>query len=167
MNPDRAAELLQIPERGLELLQRFEEDEQIRKAIQAVQAGFSPADVASMYDLPFEGTGGESDETEATEGSIFIYECQSPRCRQKGRVATSSVSPEQALEDEASAALITCAFCRQKMVCVKSVEHEWELGNLKRTRLPTANIHDSMHGVDRTGLGSRTGIGISEEDYDD
>jgi hypothetical protein len=156
MSPDRAAELLQIPERGLDLLQRFNEDETIRKALQAVEAGFAPQDVAEMYGLPFNAS--EillDDEDVPSEGSIHVYECQTRQCRQKGRVATSTVAPDEADEDAAKAALVSCPSCGRRMILVKSVESEWDLGDLRRTRSPKASFHDSMHGVDRAGSTDR------------
>jgi hypothetical protein len=160
MSPDRAAELLQIPERGLDLLQRFNEDETIRKALQAVESGFDPADVAEMYKLPYD-QGMQTSETVLEDASVHVYECQTNRCRQKGRVATSSVTPDEADEDISAAALITCQSCGKRMVFVKSVEDEWELGQLKRASLPRTRVHDSMHGVDR---GSASDRGIDEGD---
>lgn len=151
MNADRAAELLQIPERGLDLLQRYEEDEGIRKAIQAVQAGFSASDVARMYNLQFDEEA--EDEETVSEGNVHVYECQSKRCRQKGRVATASVLPddENFVED-----LIKCSGCRQPMVYVRSVEHEDDIGNLRRARSPRAKMDDPLGRTDK-GQGRDTG----------
>lgn len=160
MNPDRAAELLQIPERGIELLQRFNEDETIRKALQAVESGFDPTDVATMYGLPYD-QGLQVPEAVLEDAPIHVYECQTHRCRQKGRVATSSVTPDEADEDLAKAALITCQSCSNRMVFVKSVEDEWELGQLKRTSMPRTRVHDSMHGVDKASASDR---GFDEDD---
>lgn len=162
MNADRAAELLQIPERGLDLLHRFNEDEATNKAIRAVEAGFPPADVAAMYELPYDTSEVVQDDEEVpSEGSIHVYECQTNRCRQKGRVATSSVTPDEADEDLAAAALITCQSCGRRMIFVKSVESEWDLADFKRIALPRTRMHDSMHGVDKA---SATDKGIDEDD---
>lgn len=146
MNADRAAELLQIPERGLDLLQRFEEDAKVQKAIQAVQSGFAPADVARMYELTFDEDLEEA--AEVFEGDIYVYECQSRGCKQKGRVATCSLAPD----DEGVEDLTRCPECRQLMVFVMSVEDEGDI-TLRRTRTPKARIHDAMHGVDKSGMG--------------
>lgn len=162
MNADRAAELLQIPERGLDLLQRFNEDEATNKAIRAVESGFAPRDVAEMYGLPFNASEVVlNDEDVSSEGGIHVYECQTRRCPQKGRVATSSVTPDEADEDDALAALITCVSCRKRMIFVKSVEGEEDLVDLKRTRTPKARFHDSMHGVDKATAAER---GIEDDD---
>lgn len=143
MNADRAAELLQIPERGLELLQRFEEDEQVKKAIQAVQSGFSPSDVAAMYGLPYDDE--VLQESEVSDGDIHVYECQTRKCRQKGRVATCSLGPDEDGVDD----LTVCPGCGVKMIYVMSVEDEGDI-TLRRTRTPKSRMHDYMHGVDRS-----------------
>lgn len=145
MNADRAAELLQIPERGLDLLRKFEEEESVQKAIAAVQAGFAPGDVAAMYDLPYEESLSVS-EIVQSDGSVHVYECQTKGCRLKGRVATCSLKPDdEGFVEE----LIMCPKCRQKMVYQTTVDHEDEIGELRRVYSARARIHDSMHGVDK------------------
>jgi hypothetical protein len=75
MNPDQAAEMLQVEERGIDLLKRVNEDETLAKAIQQVQSGFDPKDVAELYGLDFdkvrvEGPSGESEPS--TSGSARL-----------------------------------------------------------------------------------------------
>lgn len=154
MTPDTAAKLLQIPERGIELLQRFEEDENIRKAISAVQQGFAPADVARMYELEWDEEEVEEEKPEEhdPEGTIHVYECTTKRCRQKGRVATSSVGPDPEWGDpEEVQPPPSCPSCGTMMHYVMTVSHESDINHLKRTYLPKARMHDDMHGVDRSG----------------
>lgn len=153
MTPDTAAKLLQIPERGIELLQRFEEDENIKKAISAVQQGFAPADVASMYELDWDEEEIEDDKPEGhdDEGHIHIYECTTKQCRQKGRVATSSTGPDPEWDDpDEVQPPPSCPSCGQLMHYVMSVVDESDINHLKRTYLPKARMHDSMHGVDKS-----------------
>ena len=143
MNADRAAELLQIPERGLDLLKRFEEDESIKKAITAVQSGFAPTDVASMYGLSYDDH--LLPEAGVPDGSIHVYECQTRQCKQKGRVATCSLAvDEEGVED-----LTRCPGCNLSMVYIMSVEDEGDI-SLRRTRTPKSRFHDEMHGVDKS-----------------
>lgn len=155
MNPDRAAELLQIPERGLDLLTRFEEEGPIAKAIRAVQAGFAPADVAAMYSLSYDATVLQDEEVsddDVREGKLFVYECQTKRCKQKGRVATSSISPEDEEHDKP-----TCPSCSVPMIFLMAAEDEADINHLRRTYLPRARIADPLgrtdQGRDRGGEG--------------
>jgi hypothetical protein len=46
LNPDQAAEMLQVEERGIDLLKRVNEDEKLAKAIQQVQ---SQASILEMW----------------------------------------------------------------------------------------------------------------------
>lgn len=165
MTPDRAAELLQIPERGIELLKRFEAEEVIQRAVSAVQQGFTPADVAEMYGLEYEPPDPEDEmpEGHVPEGQIHVYECTTRRCRQKGRVATSSVGPDDDWENpEFPGRPPTCPSCHDLMHFVMSVEDEMDITHLKRTYLPKARVHDDMHGVDKSG--NRSGAGGDEDD---
>jgi len=158
LNPDRAAELLQIPERGLDLLTRFEEEGPIAKAIRAVQAGFAPADVATMYGLRYERPVHEDEEVSDDEqsGNLFVYECQTNRCRQKGRVATSSINPQ---DPESEPTL--CPSCGQPMVFLLSCEDENDIHHLRRTFLPRARIADPLA---RTDQGRERGSGGYEDE---
>lgn len=146
MNADRAAELLQIPERGLDLLQRFEAEPQVQKAIQAVQSGFAPVDVAKMYELTYDEE--LEEEKIVSEGDIHVYECQTKRCKQKNRVATCSLGPDE----DGVLDLTNCPGCGYHMVYVMSVEDEGDI-EFRRTGASKVRFHDAMHGVDKSGQG--------------
>lgn len=140
MTPDQAAALLQIPERGIELLQRYQEEDNIAKAIQAVQGGFTPSDVAQLYSLPYEAS---EEEPEAQEGDIKVYECKTARCRQKNRVSTASgdVVP-------------TCPSCQQDMYFVMTVADAEEISHMRRTYVPAGRIADPLARTDKHRDGS-------------
>jgi hypothetical protein len=136
MNPDQAAQMLQVEERGIDLLKKVNEDEKLAKAIQQVQSGFDPKDVAELYGLDFdqgqvvEGPSGESD-------TINVWECKTQRCRQRGRVSTGGSQPN-------------CPSCSEQMTWVTEVLHEGEIGHMRRTYVPDPGLRDPLARTDKT-----------------
>lgn len=133
MNPDQAAELLQLEERGLALLKLCEENDKIYKAIQKVQAGFSPRDVAALYGLDYDV---EEEELEST-GNIQVWQCRTARCRQRERVSTADDQPD-------------CPGCGKPMHYMMSVEDAEEISHLRRTTVGRPRIDDPLYRTDRT-----------------
>jgi hypothetical protein len=138
MNPDQAAEMLQVEERGIDLLKKVNENEKLAKAIQQVQAGFAPADVAQLYGLDWdpEQAGAQSGPT-GEFGAINVWECKTQRCRQKGRVSTASNAPR-------------CPSCGQEMTWVMEVMDEGEIGHMRRTFVPDPGLRDPLSRTDKT-----------------
>jgi hypothetical protein len=136
LNPDQAAEMLQVEERGVDLLKRVNEDETLAKAIQQVQSGFNPADVADLYGIPFDrdsaqpGPSGEI-------GAINVWECKTQRCRQRGRVSTGTTQPN-------------CPSCGNQMTWVMEVMDEGEIGHMRRTYVPDPGLRDPLSRTDKT-----------------
>lgn len=135
MTPDQAAAKLQIEERGLKLLKLCEAEPAIFKALQAVQSGFSAADVAEMYEL--EWSAEEDDAPDETEGAINVWECKTTRCRQKGRVSTATDPPQ-------------CPSCHQEMEFLMSVNDQEDIGHMRRTYVPNPGLNDPLARTDRT-----------------
>jgi hypothetical protein len=133
VTPDQAAKLLQIEERGVDLLQRCNEDETLGKAIQSVQQGFEPADVCKLYKLPFDESYAET----PTGDGIPVWECKTPRCAQNGRVSTASDVPD-------------CPGCGRPMTFFREVEDVSEIGHMKRTQLSNMGLSDPTYRTDRT-----------------
>lgn len=136
MLPDKAAEILQIPERGMELLDRCENEPKVLKAIEMVTAGFEPADVARKYGLEYEAP--EEAGPLENEG-INVWECRTPRCRQKGRVATATNEP-------------MCPQCGQPMSFLMNVEDAAQISHMARVTLGRPNIKDPNYRTDKTNV---------------
>lgn len=142
MTADQAAAMLQIPERGVELLRRYESEDKIAKAIQAIQSGFKPAEVCELYGLPYESNeedGGDFDEV----APIQVYECNTPRCKQKGKVSTASGDT-----------IPDCPSCHKSMNFLMSVFDPAEVSHMARTYVPTGGIKDPLYRTDRYREGS-------------
>jgi hypothetical protein len=133
VDPDTAAEMLQIKERGLDLLRRCEDEPFIMKALQNVQVGFAPRDVAALYKLPFN----VEEEEHQSVGEIHVWECRTARCRQKNRISTGTQQQ-------------TCPSCRQPMHHLMDVDHPDEVAHMLRTFVPDPHIQDPLHRTDRT-----------------
>jgi hypothetical protein len=133
MVPDRAAELLQLPERGLDLLERIEAEPNILKAIERVQMGFDPKAVAAMFHLPFEA---EAEEEPQQEG-INVWQCRTPRCKQRERVSTATNRPQ-------------CPSCGIDMEFLQNVEDAIEISHMKRTQLVASGLPDPLARTDKT-----------------
>jgi hypothetical protein len=130
-----------------------------------VQQGFAPSDVARMYELDYEEGAVEEDKPEEhdPEGQIHVYECTTSKCRQKGRVATSSAGPDADWDDpEDIVPPPSCPSCGQMMHYVMSVVDESDMNHLKRTYLPKARLHDDMHGVDKSRTPGSSSMGDDE-----
>jgi hypothetical protein len=135
VNPDAAAALLQIEERGLALLQLCNENEDIAKAISNIQSGFEPRDVAKLYGL--EWTEPEPEEPEGPDTArINVWTCKTARCRQKERVSTATVQPQ-------------CPSCSQPMDFLMAVEYEEDISHMRRTFVPEPRIKDPLERTDR------------------
>lgn len=134
MTPDKAAEMLQIPERGMDLLKRCDEDEKVAKAITQIQAGFAPRDVAKLYGLDYD----ESEVVpEFTGRGIGVWQCSTERCKQKERVSTASEQPR-------------CPGCRQLMPFLMEVTHTEEVNHMRRTFVPDPGIADPLARTDKS-----------------
>jgi hypothetical protein len=135
MNPDKAAELLQIPERGIALLQRVDHDENIAKAVAQVQSGFDPRDVAQLAGL--EWTEPEPDQPAGPdEQKVNVWQCDTDRCSQRNRVSTGSMQPR-------------CPSCKRPMTFVMSVDHVSEIGHMRRTYVPDPGVADPLDRTNR------------------
>lgn len=142
MSPDEAAAKLQLEERGLALLRRYDDEPNIAKAIGMVREGFLPRDVAALCELPYD----EEDEQPETEGEVKVWECKTPRCRQKGRVATAT---EAAI----------CPSCRQPMEFLMAVDDEDEISHMRRIRVPMPQgLVDPLERTDKLKA-AQAGIG--------
>jgi hypothetical protein len=137
LSPDEAAELLQIPERGPDLVKRCLTDDLINKAVQMVGSGFTPSDVASALGLPWDKDVYEGTVKTQLEGKIKVWECKTIRCRQKGRVATASESP-------------VCPSCGVDMAFLMAVDDPEEISHMARLSLGRPSIKDPLHRTDRT-----------------
>lgn len=134
--PDQAAELLQIPERGPDLVRRCLEEEAISKAIQMVGAGFGPSDVAQALGLPWSAEAHEEFVEEQLEGKIKVWECKTLRCKQKGKVSTADEAPP-------------CPSCGVEMIFLMAVESAAEISHMARVSLKSG-ISDPLKRTDRT-----------------
>ena len=134
--PDESAELLQIEERGPDLVKRCLDDPQIRKAVQMVAAGFSPSDVAQALELPWSAELHEEYVEEQLEGKIKVWECKTHRCKQRDRVATADDPPD-------------CPSCGVEMKFLMAVDSPSEIGHMQRINVHTA-IPDPLSRTDRT-----------------
>jgi hypothetical protein len=128
--------MLQVEERGIDLLKRVNEDEKLAKAIQQVQSGFDPRDVAQLYGLDWDEENVVSGPT-GELGAINVWECKTQRCRQRGRVSTASDAP-------------SCPSCGQKMTWVMEVMDEGEIGHMRRTYVPDPGLSDPLARTDKT-----------------
>lgn len=135
MTADQAAERLGLPERGIELLERANEEENIFKALQAVQTGFNPRDVCKLYEL--EWSEPEEQPDDEVDGAIQVWECKTPRCRNKNRIATATNPPD-------------CPLCHQAMTFVTSVDEADEVAHMRRIYLRDPGIGDPLSRTDKT-----------------
>jgi hypothetical protein len=137
VDPDQAAKLLQIEERGPDLVKRCLEDDQIRKAIEMVCSGFTPSDVAQALGLPWNREEYEEVVEESLEGKIKVWQCNTIRCRQKGRVATASAEQD-------------CPSCGQPMKFLMAVDDADEIAHMHRISVGRPNVKDPLARTDRT-----------------
>jgi hypothetical protein len=137
LSPDEAAALLQIPERGPDLVKRCLADDLINKAVQMVGSGFTPSDVASALGLPWDKTVYDEEVKTNLEGKIKVWECKTIRCRQKGKVATASASPE-------------CPSCGVDMTFIMAVDDPDEISHMARVNMGRPRVKDPLHRTDRT-----------------
>jgi rRNA maturation endonuclease Nob1 len=137
MDPDEAAELLQIEERGAELVKRCLSDDLINKAIQMVGSGFSPSDVASALGLKWSREAYEEHVEESLEGKIKVWQCETIRCKQKGKVATATNAP-------------MCPDCGKECKFVMAVDSADEISHMARMSLGRPNVKDPLKRTDRT-----------------
>lgn len=133
--PDQAAEALQIPERGPDLVTRCLNDETIAKAIQMVGGGFSASDVAQALGLPWDKEVYEDQVETDLEGKIKVWECKTNRCRQKGAVSTADEAPD-------------CPSCGIVMVFLMAINDADEISHMRRTTLKV-KISDPLARTDR------------------
>lgn len=149
MSPDQAAELLQIPERGGDLLKRYTEEDNVAKAIQAVQAGFAPHDVCSMYGLPYDPEEAAALEAESdAENPIKVFECKTARCRNKNKVATASAPEGEEVEPP------ECPTCHQPMTYIMAVEDPDEISHMPRVKVKAPRMADPLSRTDKHREGS-------------
>lgn len=147
--PDECAELLQIPERGADLVKRCLQDVVMSKAINMVASGFSPSDVAQALDLDWSSKAHEELIEDQLDGKIKVWECTTMRCKQRGRVSTADNAPN-------------CPQCGLEMKFLMAVDSPAEIGHMARTSLG-ANIPDPLARTDRT----REGAPDSRAGWDD
>jgi hypothetical protein len=151
--PDQAAELLQLEERGPDLVRRCLTDETINRAIQMVASGFSPSDVAQALDLPWSREAHEESVEASLEGRIKVWECKTIRCRQKGKVSTADDAP-------------SCPSCGVEMSFLMAIDNPEEISHMARVSV-TARISDPLARTDRTRENAPTGRSFGEDDGDD
>lgn len=148
--PDQAAELLQLEERGPDLVRRCLSDEKVNKAIQMVASGFSPSDVAQALDLPWSREVHDDSVETQLEGKIKVWECKTLRCKQKGKVSTADEAPN-------------CPSCSVEMSFLMAVDDPREISHMARTRT-SANIADPLKRTDRTRENVPSGDWDDEDD---
>jgi hypothetical protein len=133
--PDQAAELLQLEERGLELLQRCDEDAKLMKAIQQVVLGFAPRDVAKMYGLDWVEP--EVEDDGPAPDKIHVWVCKTNRCMNREKVTTATNPPN-------------CPRCRQPAQWLMDIDTPDEISHMARMSLPNPGLTDPLARTDRT-----------------
>lgn len=148
--PDQAAELLQLEERGPDLVRRCLTDEKINKAIQMVASGFSPSDVAQAMELPWSREAHEDAVEANMEGRIKVWECKTTRCKQKGKVSTADNAPH-------------CPSCGVEMSFLMAVDDAREISHMARTSV-VSHAGDPLARTDRTRESAPTGRAFDDDD---
>jgi hypothetical protein len=144
--------MLQLQERGRELLARTMQEPEIQQALTAVINGFAPRDVCEMFHLPW-------DESQAVpegpaspdEEGINVWECQTNRCRQKGKVATATNPPQ-------------CPSCGNNMNFLMVIQDPGEISHMARTDMGGSRIADPFGRTDKTHLPDHVAGGGYDED---